>query len=65
MATQDADTVRWLEARADSFWRDAATLREDGDIPMAVAYETISKELRACADKLDWDRFHEALEEFG
>lgn len=35
--------------RAESYWRDAVTLREEGDVAMAVAYETISQELRQAA----------------
>lgn len=42
--------VNWLIDRAESYWRDAVALREEGDVPMAVAYETISRELRAAAD---------------
>jgi hypothetical protein len=41
--------VDWLKARADSYGRDARILREDGDMPMAVAYQTIADELRKCA----------------
>ncbi len=35
-----------LDVWAESYWRDAMTLRADGDVPMAVAYETISRELK-------------------
>jgi hypothetical protein len=41
----------WLRARAESYWRDAVTFREMGDTAMAVAYETISAELRKCAER--------------
>lgn len=37
---------RRLDLWAESYWRDAMTFREDGDTAMAVAYETISRELR-------------------
>lgn len=42
-----------LKRRADSYSRDAFVLRDDGDRPMAVAYQTIADELRKCADEID------------
>lgn len=45
--------VAVLRDRAESYWRDAVTLRADGDLPMAAAYETVSHELRLCADVLE------------
>lgn len=44
--------VAVLRDRAESYWRDAVTLRADGDLPMAAVYETVSHELRLCADIL-------------
>ncbi|MGH7484334.1 MAG: hypothetical protein ACREMY_01865 [bacterium] len=53
---QNADEVRpkigpykWLNDRANSYWRDADALQADGDQTMAVAYRTISEQLRRCA----------------
>lgn len=51
-AVRAGDVALVLRDRADSYWRDALTLRADGDVPMAVAYETIAAELRLCADIL-------------
>lgn len=50
-------TAEHLRERAESYWRDAMTFREEGDVPMAVAYETISRELREAAliDGLEGD----------
>lgn len=54
-ATQHADTVaegipviRWLLARAESYWRDADAFAEAGDAPMSAAYRAIADELRRC-----------------
>jgi hypothetical protein len=44
-------TVDWLTRRAESYWRDADALAND-DPTMAVAYRTISDELRACAAQI-------------
>lgn len=49
---QYAEYESWLKHRAESYWRDAVNLREDGDNAMAVAYETIAHELRACAKEV-------------
>jgi hypothetical protein len=43
---------RYLQARADSYARDAARLRADGDLVMEVAYRTIADELRSVAESL-------------
>ncbi len=43
---------KFLLDRADSYGRDACVLRGDGDLPMAIAYETIRDELRRAADEL-------------
>jgi hypothetical protein len=38
-----------LKVRADSYSRDSQILRAEGDMPMAIAYQTIADELRKCA----------------
>lgn len=38
-----------LRERSESYWRDAVVFRSEGDIAMAVAYETIARELREAA----------------
>jgi len=48
-----------LRDRADSYWRDAVVFRQDDDVPMAVAYETISAELRRAAEDLGDSRMGE------
>lgn len=45
----NADLRALLLTRAESYWRDARELRKMGSAVMAVAYETIATELRACA----------------
>jgi len=43
--------TEYLKHRAESYWRDADVLAAD-DPAMAVAYRTISEELRRCAAHL-------------
>ena len=45
-------TSSWLRERSESYWRDAVALRAEGDVSMAVAYETISAELRRAGEDL-------------
>jgi hypothetical protein len=49
---RDAELVRLLKDRAESYWRDAIVLREDGDLSMSTAYKTIAEELRRCAEEV-------------
>ncbi len=44
-----------LDRWAETYWGDARTFREDDDMAMAVAYETIATELRR-ATRLDGDK---------
>lgn len=42
-----------IRDRAESYSRDARSLRAEGDRSMAAAYSTIATELRAVADEAD------------
>jgi hypothetical protein len=46
------DTAALLRNRADSYWRDARTLRGMGDKDAALIFETIADELRKIADQI-------------
>lgn len=46
------DAEAWLRGRAESYGRDATTLRRFGETDAAVIYETIRDELRRCAHEL-------------
>lgn len=47
--------AEYLRGRADSYSRDAVVLYGDGDRTTALAYRTIVRELRYCADQIDAD----------
>lgn len=47
-----ASVAQELRRRADSYWRDVQTLRDEGDHNAVVIYRTIADELRSVADQL-------------
>jgi hypothetical protein len=45
-------SAQHLKRRADSYWRDASVLDEIDAREMAIAYRTIARELRTCAEEM-------------